>query len=261
MIIERLKSVQNCESTKANYLSVWRKFKKFIIKLDVKPQLWEDRASLFGAHLVDEGLQSSTLRSYISAIVHILTDDGYHWDDSRLLLSTLIHGCKVVNDQVRTRLPIQGGLLELILFEIGRLYQDQYYLEVMYKTILILCYYGLFRIGELTYSEHAVRARDVNISDFKDKMMFILRSSKTHGRYNRPQEIKISRSEHYGKGLKIMHFCPFELVQEYLTLQGDYINDEDIFFIFRDHRPVKSSNVRSILRKCIASLDLNPNLL
>ena len=108
---------------KQSYLSVWRKFNNFLLKLDIRPGLREDRASLFGAHLVDEGFQSTTLRSYMSAIKRILVDDGYPWNDSKLLLSTLIRGCKIVNDRVTTRLPIQCGLLEMILFEVGRLFK------------------------------------------------------------------------------------------------------------------------------------------
>ena len=161
-MIEQLKCVKNRESTKQNYLSVWCKFNKFLLRLDCKPQSWEDRASLFGASLVEEGIQSSTLRSYMSAIKRILIDDGYPWDDTKLLLETLIRGCRVINDHVKTHLPIQSGLLEMILFEIRRMCNNQYYLEILYQTILCLCYYGLFRIGELTVGGHAVKASDVH---------------------------------------------------------------------------------------------------
>ena len=67
-IIKGFKSVQNRGLTVANYQNIWRHCNKFILSLDVIPKLWEERASLFAAHLVHEGVQSSTLKSYISAI-------------------------------------------------------------------------------------------------------------------------------------------------------------------------------------------------
>ena len=60
--------MQNRPSMSQNYLSVWRQFNKFVIKLDIKPQTWEEKVSLFLAQLVDSGAQSSTIKSYVSAI-------------------------------------------------------------------------------------------------------------------------------------------------------------------------------------------------
>ena len=51
-ILDSLKGMKNRETTKKNYISVWRQFNKFIIKLDDKPTLWEDRVSLFSAYLI-----------------------------------------------------------------------------------------------------------------------------------------------------------------------------------------------------------------
>ena len=255
-------TIECLKSTRDNYLSVWCKFNNFIIRLDVRPVLWEDRASLFGAYLVEEGIQSSTLRSYMSAIKGILVDDGYEWDNNKLLLSTLIRGCKVENDRtVQTRLPIQCGLLEMILFEVQCLFQDQYYLEIMYKTLLVLAYYGLFRIGELTMSSHVLQARDVHIAHNKNKLLFFLRSSKTHGTGNKPQEIKIMANESAGQRLKnVRYFCPFTLSREYLAIRGNYVNDFDPFFVFRDWQPVKAAHVRGVLRKATSALGLNATL-
>ena len=106
MIMEKLKCANSKESTKKTYLAIWRNFNNFIIKLDVKPQYWEERTAMFLAHLAEGGAQSSTLKSYVSAIKRILTDDGYVWNDNMVLLSSLTKGCKLINDKVRVRLPI-----------------------------------------------------------------------------------------------------------------------------------------------------------
>ena len=65
--IEKLKSKQTRESTKMNYLGIWHQFNNFVMRLDICPKKWEDLAVLFCVHLVEQGLQSSTIRSYLSA--------------------------------------------------------------------------------------------------------------------------------------------------------------------------------------------------
>ena len=62
----------------------------------------------------------------------------------------------------------------------------------MYKTIFLLAYYGLLRIGEVAESQHCLLAPNVNIGENKDKIQLILLSSKTHASESKPQEIKIS---------------------------------------------------------------------
>ena len=110
---------------------------------------WKDRTSLFIAHLIHERrFQSTSVKSYVSAIKKTLVIDGYKWIDEKILLSSLTRACKLVNDHVRTRFPIQCGLLEIMLFEFERIFSTQPYLEKLYKALFALGYYGLMRIGE-----------------------------------------------------------------------------------------------------------------
>ena len=53
-------------------------------------------------------------------------------------------------------------------------------------------YFGMFRIGEMTESQHVVKAKDVHIGINKDKLMFVLHSSKMHGKGTKPQIVKIN---------------------------------------------------------------------
>ena len=78
-------------------------------------------------------------------------------------------------------------------------------------------YYGLFRISELTKEVHAVKVVDVHISLNKCKLMFMLRSSKTHGLYAKPQIIIIvgenieciAEQQHKQFSRKLMKINPF----------------------------------------------------
>ena len=258
-ILENLKSKKNRSSTASNYLAIWRNFNKFVIQLDVKPQLWEDRASLFGAYLVDKGLQSSTLKSYFSAIKGTLIDDGYPWDDSKVLLGTLTKACKLVNDKVVTRLPIQDALVEMILFEFQRMFDKQPYLEILYKTMVITAYFGIFRVGEVANGQHPVKAKDVHIAKNKNKIMYILYTSKTHGYDSKPQKVTIAQTNMNDKELKRnakCFFCPYMLSREYLALRGNYKQLDEPFFIYKDKSPVPPDQLRITLRAALQRLNL-----
>ena len=60
-IIEMLKIKQTRDTTFKNCLRIWKKFNNFLIKLDSLPEKWEERAMIFAANLVNEGMQSSTV--------------------------------------------------------------------------------------------------------------------------------------------------------------------------------------------------------
>ena len=230
-------------------MSIWRHFNRFLIRLDNRPDNWEDRTSLFCAFLIKEGLQSQTIKCYISAIKAVLKEDNYQWDDNKALLGTMIRACQLQNDHMRLRLPIQKGLLELILFELKRVLKDQYYLQIIYRALFCLAYYGLMRIGELTQSSHVVKAKDIHIGQNKDKILVILYSSKTHGKESYPQKIKISAERRTGHHTADIIFCPFEAIRTFVAVRGGYTDQHENFFVFRDKGILLSEHVRKILKK------------
>ena len=166
-----------------------------------------------------------------------------------------------MNDQVKTRLPIQCGLLELILFEIERVYSQQPYLDILFKTLFVIAYYGLMRPGEVTKSQHVVKAKDVHVGLNKEKIMLVLYTSKTHDRGNIPQKIRITsnKTEKTGKYAE-RHFCPFKLITEYLLTRPEYTSDEEQFFVYSDRSPVTAEQARKLLRKILKLLGLNDKL-
>ena len=131
-ILERIKLKRVRSSTSLNYMAIWRTFNKFLVKLDKMPRDWEDRTSLFCAYMVGEkGLQSQTIRSYVSAIKSILIDDGYQWNDDRILLNSITRACRLKNDKLRCRLPISQKLLDILILELQRVLVGQPYLQTL----------------------------------------------------------------------------------------------------------------------------------
>ena len=250
-------------------MSIWRSFNKFLIKLDIRTNMaWEQKAALFGAHLIENGIKSSTLKSYFSAIKKVLVQDNYHWDDSKVLLNALVRSCKISNDIVKTRLPISGKLLDLILFEIERKYRAkknmQPYLEILYKAMLLLMYYGMMRIGEVATGDHPIRATDIHIGKNKNKILVVLYTSKTHGLESPPHKIKISagssfRENQHREEMK-KFFCPFTVLRQFARVRGPYEEEDEPFFIFKDKSAVKPSHIRTILRSSLKQLGLDSKL-
>ena len=159
------------------YYGTWKNF-----KLDKKPKTLEDRLTLYVGFLIQNNRKSTTIRSYISAIKAILKEDGIELNVDQYLLTSLTKACRFRNYAVKARLPIQKGLLQLILEETDRYFNtiSQCYLALMYKALFSTAYYGMFRVGELTKGSHPVLANDVKSGENKRKMLFILRTSKTH---------------------------------------------------------------------------------
>ena len=154
--------------------------------------------------------------------------------------------------------------MELLIFEVLRFYEQQPYLSILYKALFLIAYYGMFRIGELTLSDHTVKAKDVHIATNKNRMLFILYSSKTHGRESHPQKIKIEGNIHGDSKMRTnpnnRFFCPFNASREYLAIRGNYEEDNEPFFIFADKQPVKPLHARKILKRALKSVNLNPDL-
>ena len=164
----------------------------FHLTFHIEPSLIHK--TLFIAYLVDKGMQSNTVKSYVSAIKKTLIIDSYDWDNKLVPIRMLAKACRIINDSVRTRLPIHCNLLEMILFEVQRYFtgRNQVYLESLYKTLFAISYYGMMRIGEVMKSQHVLKASNVHMVTNKDKLLLLLYSSKTYDQGTRPQKIKIT---------------------------------------------------------------------
>ena len=188
-IVENLCINQYRDSTKKNYYGIWKHFNDFFLRLDDKPDDWEDRIVLFIGYLSDARKKSTMIRCYVSAIKTVLQLDHIKLNLDELLLRSLTRACKLKDDTVATRLPIKRHMLNTILRFTEDKFSEQPYLKVLYMALFAMAYFGLFWVGELTLSSHVVKARDVHIARNKYKMLFVLRSSKTHARCMKPQQI------------------------------------------------------------------------
>ena len=129
----------------------------------------------------------------------------------------------------------------------------------MYKTIFLIAFHGLFRISEVSESQHVVRAKDVNIGVNKNKLLFVLHSSKMHNKESRPQKVKITALEQGQK--RKTFFCPFHLMQKYLKFRKEIRTRENgQFFVFKDGSPVRPAHLRVVLNTTIKNLGIDHRL-
>ena len=267
LIVDRLKGGKHRLSTKANYHSIWKHFNEFFIRLDTKPQSWEERLILFVGHLINNKRKSTTIKSYISAIKAVLASDGINLEEDKVLLKSLTRACKLENDTVRTRLPIQKSILDIMLKTLSITYSQQPYLEKLYRAMFTSAYFGMMRVGELTSSQHAVLAKDVHTGVNKKKLMFVLHSSKTHGKYSTPQMIKINcvdisknrddlKQQYRYNSTTIDNICPFTIINDYIASRTGYKVINEPFFIFKDRSPIKAENMRLVLKHILTKAGL-----
>ena len=182
--MERLKCERIRDSTRKNYYSVWKLFNQFFVRLDVKPKEWADRIPLFVAYLVHNKYKSQTVRSYLSAIRGVLREDGIKLTTDSFLLSALTRACKLKNDRVKTQLPIHWGMLTLLIRKTLDHFEaiNQTYLATLYVAIFATMYFGLLRVGEVGMGSHPIKVQDVHVAQNKQKILLLLRSSKTHNK-------------------------------------------------------------------------------
>ena len=87
----------------------------------------------------------------------------------------------------------------------------------------------------------------------------MLYSSKTHDSHTLPQKIKNSSLEQLKQLGKTCQkfFCPFKKLKEFIQLRGDFTEDDENFFIFRDGSNVAHGHVHKTLRAALESLRLD----
>ena len=266
-IVDQLKQQQHCDTTKKCYYTIWKIFNNFFIRFDRKPGNWEDRLTLFVTYLIDNERQSSTVKSYISAIKAVFKMNNSRINHGQYLLTSLTRACRLKNDQIRARLPVQKGMLKIILEKTDQhlMNVNQPYLLLLYQTLFSTAYFGLFRVGELTVSEHQIKARDIHIALNEKKILFVLHTSKTHHRNLPLQMIKIksekilNNKEFTSLGKKQqLDNCPYFLLKLYSQERGGYSSEVEPFNVFRDKRPVTSQQFQTCLKTILKFAGFDP---
>lgn len=245
-------------STRKSYKKTWNRFNRFISKFDIIPPKWEDRIIVWATHLAEHRKKSNTIKSYISAVRYCLSLDGIKVPHSNCELAAIVQAAKKANDELYVRLPIQKGLLQLILNFIRSTYIQQRGQNYLGHTLLALystAYHGLFRISEVTQGQHNVKAQDIIYARNKKKFTFYLRSSKTHTLADQPQIVNVKEQPSWRLN------CPVRILADYANLRGrSSLYPQQPFFIHRNGDPITQEQFRMNLKYILSTLGLPSTL-
>ena len=162
---------------------------------------------------------------------------------------------------IQVKLPIRKHLLNTLILQINTHFRkkNQFYLMYLYRAIFMSSYYRMLRIGEVTSGTHPKLAKDVQSATNKRKILFILRTSKTHWCDKMPQMVRISAAGRISK-IKSPLLCPYEALRNYVKLRGPCRRLKEPFFVFKDHSAVTPNHVRMVLHTILTEAGLAANM-
>ena len=144
------------------------------------------------------------------------------------------------------------------MVEVEKFYDQQPYLSCLFETIYSTAYFSLLRIGEIAKSPHMILARNTHIGVNKNKILFILTSSKTHTKGDHPQKVKITSTPTRRAYNHTRHCCPFTLLKQYIAARPQSKSDEEQFFIFSDNTSITPAHIYSNFKTIIIRLGFDP---
>ena len=130
------------------------------------------------------------------------------------------------------------------------LIHPNHYEVCMFSALLAVGFHGLFRPGELTYSQHSIIVDNVHVS--ASSIVVVLLTSEAN-RMHIAQRVVIDKHCSIDK-----HFCPVELLQNFLTVRLWAVGPH---FVKLDGSPVFAKDVTNILTQLALFLNLPHNLI
>ena len=89
----------------------------------------------------------------------------------------------------------------------------------------------MMHISEVAEEPHAVRALDVHIGENKQKLLLVLRSSKTHNRGDKLQLIQLGNNF----GTVDERTSSFTHMEDYLAVRPKCKSTDEQFFVFKEN--------------------------
>ena len=228
-------------STQKAYASGKNRYKKFCMKLNLKPlPATEHQLCQFVSMLADENICHSTIKCYLSAIRHLHVAEGVGDPHihSMARLEQVLKGVKSTQarggKQERRRLPITPDILLKVkqVWERGVIDKD----KAMLWAAALTCFFGFLRAGEICVPSDKVFDKgahlspaDVSVDDKHNPSVMCIR-------------IKASKTDPFRQGCNVFMgktgkaLCPVAAMLAYLVVRQG--GAEGPLFKFADGRPL-----------------------
>ena len=196
------------------YNRAFREYNKFLTEAGCDrfphdPQF----VAYFAANLFDRGLAGSTITSYVSALsfwLKLLHDKD---TSNCFLLQRVLLGIKKSRPTNDCRLPITKFILHRIVNALTHTVSCSY-AKAMFKSMFLLSYYGLLRVGEITKCAqnevNILLISDITITGNKISLTIQFRQSK------HSSQICFRKVNATGDNI----FCPLLSLLDYIKVRG-----------------------------------------
>ncbi len=242
--VELLTLLGSAQSTIRVYERAWDKFSQFLAMYG-----WQSsqpnvhHVLLFVAYLSKLGHPSSTIYSYVSGIKYRTRLAGLQIHQS-FILSKVLKGCKKDFSTTDVRIPISIDLLTQLCQCLWAVTNSQYE-ATMFAAMFTLAFFGLCRVGEITYTgksaDHTICSQNV----FKTHAGYVLAlMSSKNNQSGPPQYINLAPNS---------IICPVSALGSYLSIRP-YIAGK--LFVHSDGSMVTDSNFRGVLSKALQFLQI-----
>ncbi len=220
-------------------------FVNYLRTLDEIPTKWEDCLILFRAHLIHKGLASRTITTYMTGVHSRLQLDGVDLSENQYLMKQM-HRVARKRDVERVRCPISHNLLIQILKRVNLVVKTEFE-AAMFKALFSLAFFGMFRIGELVDSPHALKACNVMQAEEGEHIVCVQHSSKTLKPGELPQLVDIPPDN--------TEFCPCLLTTHYTACRvwasAKWASTHEAFLLHQDGSRVSKAQVLRKIRACM----------
>ncbi len=233
------------DKTRESYNQKYTAFVNFLQTLEEVPADWELCLVLFRGHLISKGLASRTVASYMTGVRSRLSLNGVELKENAYLMKQM-HKAAQKQDVERLRCPVTKVLLEQVLKRIDFVTKTNYE-AALFGAIFTLAYHGMFRIGELVESVHALKVGNVLQAVTGNLIQCIQHSSKTSkpGEGHRRVPIDPTFDE----------FCPCEMTVRYSQERKRALPYWRLkpghFLVHQDGSKATKAQVLQKLRQCV----------
>lgn len=237
------------ENTKAVYNNAVRSFNQFREQhaLDCIWPVPVSHVASYISYCFQNGYSPSTVTTYMSAISFVHKLRLFQDPTDSFIVKKLMEGFKRLQSCKDSRAPITEDILQKVCHSLSSVCYNQYEMA-LFKAVFCIAYFGLFRIGELVYTDqrqihHALRFDDVKLK--ADRLIVRLRISKTH-QYGNPLFLHVQSNPD-------KTICPVTAMHDYLkfrtSLQGN-------LFCHANGLPLTRYQFGAILSKSITHIGL-----
>ena len=205
------------------------------------------------SHCALQGFKGSTIQTHVAGLNYLHNIAGLPSPYNHFLVKKLIQGSRNLTNNPDKRLPITVPILKCLIVCIGHM-DIPHYDKLLFKAMFLTAFFALLRVGEISStiygSRNIILYQNVKLNFRKTRLSSVhitLHSYKHCNGQSSTLEFKASQTA----------LCPVYALWTYLQARG---NARGPLFLTSQNVPVTSLQFSNVLRSCIESLGLDPNL-